>query len=180
MPRRARLAQGTDVMSCPSSKMRPERVGTSPITALIRLDLPAPFDPTSRTDSPARTSYRTSFSATMPPYRTDSFSIVSMVIPLRSHVGVDDVATCQHFGRCTLRQQPARLQHKDVWAEATNQFHVVLNDQIPQPREFPRIVDEAVDLRPLSPLEPGGGLVKEQEFGLGARTINSPSIFCWP
>ena len=87
----------------------------------------------------------------------------------------------QHFGRRALRQQPPDLQHKNMRAKATNQFHVVLDDHDAAIEGISGIGDEAVDLRPLSPLEPGGGLVEQQELRLGRQgTISSPSIFCRP
>jgi hypothetical protein len=47
--------------------MRPLAVGTRPITALMVLDFPAPFAPTSNTVSPSGTSMVMPASAAIPP-----------------------------------------------------------------------------------------------------------------
>ena len=54
-PRRTTWCAGSAVMSSPSISTRPENFGTSPATALISVDLPAPFGPRMATISPAAT-----------------------------------------------------------------------------------------------------------------------------
>ena len=50
---------GTAVMSAAPSGAVPEWIGTSPAIALTKVDLPAPFGPSTTTSSPARTAKST-------------------------------------------------------------------------------------------------------------------------
>ena len=50
---------GTAVMSMSPSAAVPEWTGTSPAIALTKVDLPAPFGPSTTTNSPARTAKST-------------------------------------------------------------------------------------------------------------------------
>jgi hypothetical protein len=54
-PRRTRSCGEAPVISAPSSRTVPPITGTSPITALISVDLPAPFGPRIASVSPAAT-----------------------------------------------------------------------------------------------------------------------------
>src|SRR5574340_898015 len=58
---------GKPVTSSPKNRMRPEVGGKSPVTALKRVVLPAPFEPKTARRSPAPTRRLTSASATSAP-----------------------------------------------------------------------------------------------------------------
>ena len=76
-PRRARSAGGRSVTSSPAKCTEPADSGTKPVTASIRVVLPAPLGPIRPTNSPSATSRSTSWTACSPPKVTVSPLVLS-------------------------------------------------------------------------------------------------------
>src|SRR3984885_4336374 len=78
MPRWARAAAGIVSRFWSRNEMLPCTAGTMPQMVLNRVDLPAPFGPTTVTKRPSATDSDTSISARRPPYATERLRISSI------------------------------------------------------------------------------------------------------
>jgi hypothetical protein len=67
MPRSQKRCGASRVMSFPSTSRRPEATACRPAIALISVDFPAPFGPTTTTSSPASIRRRTLLTAAAAP-----------------------------------------------------------------------------------------------------------------
>src|SRR6188474_2764782 len=77
MPRDFEMLGEFSVIFKLSSEISPESGTTAPVRILIRVDLPAPFSPTSAWTSPARSSNDASRSACTPAYDFVTFPALS-------------------------------------------------------------------------------------------------------
>ena len=63
----------------------------------------------------------------------------------------------------------AVVEHRDPLGDAHDELHVVLDEQDRELQVVPHLADEADELERLLRVHPGGGLVQEQELGLGGE-----------
>src|SRR3954469_1629353 len=118
MPARARGACAQRVTSRPSNSMRPLLVGSSPLSRLISVDLPAPFVPMTACTSPTCRSSATPLTAARPPKRRVSPLARSSGVPLVD-TRVSGIAPPAH--PCAHADQPLgqqRYERDDREAQA--------------------------------------------------------------
>src|SRR3989338_1321583 len=103
----ASLARGDPVGSgAPAKRMSPASGITAPLRILSRVDLPAPFSPTSACTSPGRTSRSTAASACTPPYR--------LLTPRRIRSG----SISDRAWRCRCKNSRGYPERPDAWARS--------------------------------------------------------------
>src|SRR5262245_29141202 len=118
---------GSPVSSMPSSRIEPERTGTSPMIALSVVVLPAPLRPSMQSTSPAATDSERSRSTCTSPYHASmalTWSIRSgpQIGALHGRIGAD-------LGGRALGQDGAVAQHGDASCELHHHVHIVLDQQ---------------------------------------------------
>src|SRR5229473_2866325 len=155
----------------PSKVMRPERGRSRPLSVERSVVLPAPFDPTSATISPARISRSTSHSTWTSPYATFSFSVrrrtpsVGMRARLRvllAEVRLDHRRVDRDLGGRALRDFAPVVEDDDTLAHADDHLHHVLDDD----ERDAAVVDSAEQddrLVHLAAAQAGHHLVQQQD-----------------
>src|SRR5262252_9430894 len=134
MPRRARLCGGSLVMSSPRKRIRPERIGSSPVILSMMVVRPAPLRPTSETTSASPTSSVTPRRMCAGPRKVFMASISSSTClsfasrERSAEKNVGDVSVRPDLLRRPVGEELPFVHHHDAVRVAEHNVHVVLDD----------------------------------------------------
>src|SRR6267143_3293881 len=135
MPFRTSTSGRAFVTVSPPSTIEPDVARTNPLSTPSRVDLPAPFAPTSATSSPPATSRsipnRTG-PAPNPAVRPRTSRRGSGLEPFRvalTEVGLDHTLVAKHDLGLSLRQDTAAIEDDRAAADADDDAHHVLDQQ---------------------------------------------------
>src|SRR5690348_8422109 len=99
------------VMSRPSKATRPEKAGNRPQIVLLRVDLPAPLEPSKATISPSFKDKSIPLKTSTRPYPPRRLAISSMRDLHPSEIRLDHRGVRGDFRRRAVRDQAAVRQH---------------------------------------------------------------------
>src|SRR5580692_10016434 len=130
MPRCARRSAGSASRSTPANRIVPASGGTIPLMVLNKVDLPAPFGPTTVTNCPSRTVSDTRVSACKPPYATDNPLISSMQAgqEFLAEIRLDHRVLLHHVTRFAGGEHATMVQHNEMIGDAQHGVHRVFDD----------------------------------------------------
>src|SRR5437879_1208856 len=172
MPLRTSASGRSLVTSAPASMIVPAAAGTRPLSTPSRVDLPAPFAPTSATSSAGATSRSIPKStgpapkpAVSPRTLRSGSGLEAFCIAL-AQVGLDHSLVPQNDVRLALREDLAEIENDRVPADSDDHAHHVLDQQhrdascMHRPDHLERLID-------LDVVEPRHHLIEEKEVRLG-------------
>src|SRR5579859_636899 len=150
----------------------PRETFSSPLSALSRVDFPAPFGPTMAVIFPARTVSEMSSMIGGPPYPAVSALVLSTasggsaMALVHSEVGVDHPGVVPQTGKRPLRDDLAEVHHDHLMAGSLDEREVVLDhdDAAALARELP---DRLADPRAEHRVDPAHRLVQDDQPSLG-------------
>src|SRR5580704_14967271 len=162
----------------PRNVMLPRRGRSSPLMVASRVDLPAPFGPTTQVIPPSATVIDTSCSTSPPPYpetrpsttRAGSPGAGIVVLLRDAEIGVENPRVAPDDRGCPGRDHGPVVQHRDVAAQAHHEVHVVLHDEEGLARlvELPDPPGEVLDERRV---HPAGRLVEQHDRGIRHQNV---------
>src|SRR5580704_13421810 len=166
MPHRHRSQDGALVRSFPPNRSAPASTGSSPPRQASRLDLPAPFRPTSPTTCPTGTSNETPSTTRSAPRRTETASTSSFAV--LSKVALYDSGVAEHFLSGALTDHVACVHRHHPVGDRPDGPHVVLDHQDRQPVlvQPPHEIGELIDLLGVRAAE---NLVQQQQRWLARQ-----------
>src|SRR5438552_13610440 len=169
-PSRAMVSGERPMIDRPSSLMVPWLGVSAPAIAIIVVDLPAPFGPTSTTISPLSTRKVAPRTAAMRPYWTWMLSTSSMdLVRPRSQVGADHIGVVLDPFRRILDDGAAAVDHVDAVAYAHDDPHIVLDQEHAAAEARRDLGDQRHQVVALGVRHPGRGLVEEGEARRGRQ-----------
>src|SRR5215510_14153169 len=172
-PRRTMAWEATPTSEPPSKTTSPSRGTRSPEMARRVVVLPAPLLPRRATTSPSPTWKVTPFKARISPYDTWRFLTSSTlgVHPRRplapAEIGFDDARVLLHLGGAPLRDLLSVVEHGDVVGDLHDHAHVVLDEEDGEAEIAYQLAQEGHEAARLALGHARGGLVEEEEGGLG-------------
>src|SRR5215467_419073 len=101
---------------------------TTPEIVLNKVVLPAPFGPTTATNSPRSTSSETPLNARKPPYATSSDLIFSTVHPLLTEIGFDHRWVPDNVSRRAACDHSTVVEHTEMIRKLHHGVHGVLDN----------------------------------------------------
>src|ERR1019366_6076359 len=171
MPRATTLSALSPTISSPLKRMLPWRTLHRPEMVLSSVVLPAPFAPMTAMISPARISALMPCNISVFPYPDTICSMASsgsdeLMLIGGAKIGLLHLGVIAHFGRRSLEQQPATMQHDDMVRERHDQVHVVLDDH-DHPVGPAQLQQPAPQLRRFGMVEAGRRLIEHEDARLG-------------
>src|SRR4051794_29147524 len=163
-------------MRCPPNRTSPALTLVTPRIVLRRVDRPAPFAPTTVSHSPAPTVRSTSKSTGSRPYparmpRSSSMGssgIGPHLLPLLVVLAEVDGPHLRVGGdllRAAGGDDPPLGEDVDQVTVLEHRLDVVLDEQHGQPQVLLQPANEGEQCRRLAGVEPGGGLVEQEQAG---------------
>src|SRR5215469_12820834 len=158
------------VVLAPCTKTSPREAFSTPLSALSKVDFPAPFGPTTAAIFPACTVSDTSSMTGGPPYPAhtpSARSTGSVMAQVHPEVGVDDPRVAAQPGERPLRDHLAKVHHHHLVAGLLDERQVVFHHDH-GPAVGGELAHGVADLRAEHRVDAAHGLVEDDQPRLGS------------